>query len=60
MWVVAYMYVYALCACSALRGQKKASNPLGLELQVVVNHLIRSNLFIWKSGAISPVFHLIS
>lgn len=35
---------FAPCVCGAHRGQKKASEPLGLELQVFVSHLI------WKLG----------
>jgi hypothetical protein len=34
----AYLYVWALCACSGCWGQKGASNILELELQMVVNH----------------------
>ena len=33
----AHMCIYALHACNALGGQKRALDPLGLEIQVVVS-----------------------
>jgi hypothetical protein len=32
------MYVYAPCVPGVLRGQKKASDPLELELEMVVSY----------------------
>lgn len=32
------MYVYTVCVCSALRFQKRVSDLLGLELQMIVGH----------------------
>jgi hypothetical protein len=39
----ACMYVYALHACSANRGQKRASEPLKWELQVAGSHVGAGN-----------------
>lgn len=38
VFMPARMYVYASCACSVHKGQKKALDPLELKLQTVVNH----------------------
>lgn len=46
------MNVYASCACSALRHQKRAMDPLELVLEMVVSHVgarDRTQL-LWKSG----------
>lgn len=32
------VYVCAPCTCSACRGQRRASDPLEIESQIVVNH----------------------
>ena len=32
------MYICAPCVCNAYRGQKRASDPLKLELQTVLSH----------------------
>jgi hypothetical protein len=34
------MYICVLCACSTLEGQRRASDTLGLELQMVVSHQV--------------------
>lgn len=34
----ACMYIYVLCSYPGHEGQKKASDSLGLELSVIVNH----------------------
>lgn len=34
----ACMSVYEQCVCNARGGQKREGDPLGLELQIVVNH----------------------
>lgn len=35
-----FMYVSALCALSAQGGQKRVSEPLGLELETLVSHQV--------------------
>lgn len=36
-YVLCITSIFALCACSAFRGQRKASDPRELELQMVVS-----------------------
>ena len=46
------MYICVPCTCSAHEGQKEASCPLELELQVVVNHHVGTgdSVFLEKSS----------
>jgi hypothetical protein len=65
----ALLYVCTLCACSAHKGQKRASDHLKLEMQMVVRHHVgtshRTQVQWVSTGdlshwAISPVPNLIS
>jgi hypothetical protein len=61
--VLACMSVYHACSCSAHRDQKRASDPLGWELQIVGHHVgSRHGISIcWKSILCSqPLRHLSS
>lgn len=40
MGVCFHVCLYAMCMPSASRGQKKKSDPLGLESQIVVSHCV--------------------
>lgn len=42
--VYGYVWVYKLASSGALRHQKKVSDSLELELQVIANHLTRACL----------------
>lgn len=45
-------YVCAPCACGAHRGQKMASDPLGVELQMVVSFHVGAGNQTWAAKSI--------
>ena len=49
------MYVCVLEACSARRGQKRALDPLELELQTVVSHRVRHFFFFFNMESCQEV-----
>lgn len=56
--VPVYIYIYAPCVYSAYRGRKRATNSLGMKLQVVVNLCVGARIQNWVLQKNSKNFQL--